>query len=301
MTYDATTLTVTIKNTRTGASATQTYTIDIPAAVGSGLAYVGFTGTTGSPTAFQVIRRWTFEPGSATISATPAFDFSAGFGEAGDTLTLTGTAAFQDTYPDPNHGQIVAFGGIDSSTDQPVNLVYTAAVSNGVVTPFTTMVNSLVQTQGVDVAQATDTVRSAFGFPADFDLANYDPIAAAIDQGDPVAIAVFKKDLMLNTLVTHATALAASASGFSTISAAAPQIWSNLATRVQLNAVDLSDPASSRRSWRACSRIPALSWARRFRTPSVRSSPTRSTPWAQWTFQPTWFRATAGSRCSWKS
>ena len=47
MNYDGTTLTVTILDTQTQATATQSYQVDIPATVGGPAAYVGFTAGTG--------------------------------------------------------------------------------------------------------------------------------------------------------------------------------------------------------------------------------------------------------------
>ena len=46
MSYSGTTLSVTITDTDTGASATQSYQVDIPGTVGGPNAYVGFTGST---------------------------------------------------------------------------------------------------------------------------------------------------------------------------------------------------------------------------------------------------------------
>jgi hypothetical protein len=60
--YDGTTLTVTIKDTQTGASATQHYAVNIPALVGGSTAYVGFTGSTGGVTATQDILTWYYDP-----------------------------------------------------------------------------------------------------------------------------------------------------------------------------------------------------------------------------------------------
>jgi hypothetical protein len=63
MTYDGTTLDVTITDTVTGGSLSQSYTVNIPALVGGNAAYVGFTGGTGGVhSAFQVIQLWTFQP-----------------------------------------------------------------------------------------------------------------------------------------------------------------------------------------------------------------------------------------------
>ncbi len=65
MTYDVTTLAlfVTITDTVTMASATQAYTVDIPSQVGSNLAYVGVTGSTGVLTATQDVQTWMFQSG----------------------------------------------------------------------------------------------------------------------------------------------------------------------------------------------------------------------------------------------
>jgi fibronectin type 3 domain-containing protein len=60
LSYDGTTLTVTITDTVTQVSATQSYVVDIPTTVGGTTAYVGFTGGTGSQTATQNILSWAY-------------------------------------------------------------------------------------------------------------------------------------------------------------------------------------------------------------------------------------------------
>jgi hypothetical protein len=62
MTYDGTTLVVTITDATTGATATQTYKVNIPSLVGGGAAYVGFTGGTGGLTATQDVLSWEYTP-----------------------------------------------------------------------------------------------------------------------------------------------------------------------------------------------------------------------------------------------
>lgn len=62
MTYDGTTLTVKITDENTAATATQTYTVDIPAMVGGNTAMAGFTGGTGSLSASEDILDWTLAP-----------------------------------------------------------------------------------------------------------------------------------------------------------------------------------------------------------------------------------------------
>ena len=61
LTYDGTTLTETITDTVTHATFTTSYAVNIPALVGSDVAYVGFTGGTGGLTAVQDILAWTFQ------------------------------------------------------------------------------------------------------------------------------------------------------------------------------------------------------------------------------------------------
>jgi hypothetical protein len=62
MTYDGATLKVTITDTATLATASQSYAVNIPALVGGNTAYVGFTGGTGGLTAIQKILNWTYSP-----------------------------------------------------------------------------------------------------------------------------------------------------------------------------------------------------------------------------------------------
>ncbi len=59
MSYDGSVLAVTITDEVTGATAVQRYPIDIPAVIGSPLAYAGFTAGTGGVSAVQDILDWT--------------------------------------------------------------------------------------------------------------------------------------------------------------------------------------------------------------------------------------------------
>ena len=61
MVYDGATLHVTITDNVTKASASQSYTVDIPSIVGGTKAYVGFTGGSGGLTAIQDILDWVFQ------------------------------------------------------------------------------------------------------------------------------------------------------------------------------------------------------------------------------------------------
>jgi fibronectin type 3 domain-containing protein len=72
MGYDGNTLTVTITDSSTNASATQTYTVDIPSVVGGSTAYVGFSAGTGLMTATQDILNWTYTVAPPAPPAAPS-------------------------------------------------------------------------------------------------------------------------------------------------------------------------------------------------------------------------------------
>ena len=90
--YNGITLTVVITDTVTNATATQTYTVNIPYIVGGPTAYVGFTGASGGGTAVQEILNWSYSPAPA---AEPAF--FAGFAGSQTQMTLNGGAALNGT------------------------------------------------------------------------------------------------------------------------------------------------------------------------------------------------------------
>ena len=60
VTYSGTTLVVTVTDAVTGATASQSYTVNIPSVVGSSTAYVGFSGATSNKAATQDILNWAF-------------------------------------------------------------------------------------------------------------------------------------------------------------------------------------------------------------------------------------------------
>ncbi|WP_158615554.1 MBG domain-containing protein [Acidipila sp. EB88] len=64
--YDGTTLTVTLTDTVTKASATQAYKVDIAGTLGATTGYVGFTGGTGQQVATADIQSWSYLAGTST-------------------------------------------------------------------------------------------------------------------------------------------------------------------------------------------------------------------------------------------
>jgi hypothetical protein len=72
MTYDGTTLTMTITDTgNTALTFTTSWTVNIPGTVGGNTAWVGFTGGTGGLVATQEILTWTYATGAVTNPKTP--------------------------------------------------------------------------------------------------------------------------------------------------------------------------------------------------------------------------------------
>ena len=60
MSYDGSTLALTITDTTSQATVTQNFTVNIAQALGATTGYVGFTGATGGLTAVQDILTWNF-------------------------------------------------------------------------------------------------------------------------------------------------------------------------------------------------------------------------------------------------
>ncbi len=120
MTYNGTTLDVTIKDNVTGASASHDYTVNIPALTGSE-AYVGFTGATGGLASTQDVLTWTFaNTASPPSNLGPALNFGNGFAGSNSLLTYNGSAAINGTMAELTNGSYNTAGSVFSTT--PVNV-----------------------------------------------------------------------------------------------------------------------------------------------------------------------------------
>jgi PKD repeat protein len=118
MTYDGTSLVMTLKDTTTNAVFTNTWPINIPVTIGATTAYAGFTGGTGGIAATQNILTWTLGPLAPTVGISPVGplnfpDTTKNTTSAPNVVTVTnrGSAALHITtvsFSGPNPGDFSA-------------------------------------------------------------------------------------------------------------------------------------------------------------------------------------------------
>jgi len=100
MTYDGATLTMTLTDTQTNASATESFAVNIPSIVGGSSAYVGFTAGTGGVGSTQNILSWSYgsviEP--AKVTSTPAILPGSGTYTGPITVTIAAATAGSSIY-----------------------------------------------------------------------------------------------------------------------------------------------------------------------------------------------------------
>jgi hypothetical protein len=113
ITYDGTTLSMTLTDNLTLATWSYAWTIDIPATVGGNTAYVGFTGGTGENSSSQKIEAWTYLTGTS-----PVPNYPAGFDSTG--ITLNGKGALAATSLELTNGTADAVSSAYYSV--PVNI-----------------------------------------------------------------------------------------------------------------------------------------------------------------------------------
>jgi Legume lectin domain/Chitobiase/beta-hexosaminidase C-terminal domain len=119
MTYNGTTLTMSITDGTTGAVYNTSWPINIPQVIGGNTAYVGFTGGTGGSTATQDIKSWSFVSAAQQqgTAAAPVFSPAPGGYAAAQSVTLsTSTPGASIHYT------------TDSSTPTASSAVYSKAI-----------------------------------------------------------------------------------------------------------------------------------------------------------------------------
>lgn len=140
------------------------------------------------------------EDGSFAIAVLPAFDLdSNGQYDAGE-------------------GTIVATGGVDISTLQPLAYALTAPAGSTAVTPLTTLLVGLTEDYGLTVVDAETRLQAAFGLPA-VRITETDAIAIAL-EADAAGAELFAAAAQVHDTVVQTAKLLVAAGGASTPSAA---------------------------------------------------------------------------------
>jgi hypothetical protein len=120
ITYDGSTLALTLTDTVTNAIFTASEAINIPATVGGTTAYVGFTASTGTLVSTQAILNWTYLTGT-----TPVVNDPTGFASGGITVVPGGNGGAQLSSSSPFTLQLTNGAGTENTaawTANPVNV-----------------------------------------------------------------------------------------------------------------------------------------------------------------------------------
>ncbi|WP_433966375.1 chitobiase/beta-hexosaminidase C-terminal domain-containing protein [Tunturiibacter gelidiferens] len=172
LTYDGTTLTMTLADPLVGKTFTYSQAINIPLIVGGNTAYVGFTGGTGGSTSTQKILTWTYAPQPGTSpTATPVFS------PAGGNYTTAQSVVLSDS----STGAVIYYT-TDGSSPTTSSAVYSGAitVSNGTTTIKAIAVAS--STPQSAVGQATYVISSLAAAPV------FSPAAGSYSSPTSVSI-----------------------------------------------------------------------------------------------------------------
>jgi Ca2+-binding RTX toxin-like protein len=115
---------------------------------------------------------------------------------------------------DPLEGQLVSVGGTDIYTQLPVNIILTAPGRYEMITPVTTLVNTLEQ-NGFTSAEAEANVLFGLGLNPTINLATFNA-QKEIENGNSAGVAVMGAHVKLHNVMEQVTLAIAGISTFST-------------------------------------------------------------------------------------
>jgi Legume lectin domain/Chitobiase/beta-hexosaminidase C-terminal domain len=152
LTYNGTTLAMTIVDNVVGKTFTQSWTVNIPGIVGGNSAYVGFTGGSGGLSSSQKVLTWTFTTnGTTQTAATPVITPAAG------TYTLPTSVTISDTTAGAS-----IFYTVDGSTPTSASTLYATPIA---LTGTTTVSAIAVATGFANSAVASNVYTIQAGMP----------------------------------------------------------------------------------------------------------------------------------------
>jgi hypothetical protein len=151
-------------------------------------------------------------------------------------------------------GQLIASGGTDILTGKAFTGVLTAPAGSTVVSPITTMIDSLMSTgQAADVISAAATIQRALGVSADVSALTFDPLASlASGTSDnatkQIALAMLSAQQQIATVIAQVATVVAQGGNAQEVSRASADVVAALASTLaqsqsggQSRVVDLTD------------------------------------------------------------
>ena len=150
VTYDGTNLILTLTDVVVNKVFTHTFPVNIASTLGSNLAYIGFTGGTGSNSSSQKIESWTFTAQTPAVTATPQYAPAAG----------TYTTAQSVTLSDTTSGAVIYYT-VDGSMPTTASAVYGAPISVKTGTETIKALSVAPGSAASAVASATYTIQTA--------------------------------------------------------------------------------------------------------------------------------------------
>ncbi|MEG4988303.1 FG-GAP-like repeat-containing protein, partial [Microcoleus sp. BR0-C5] len=137
---------------------------------------------------------------------------------------------------DPEEGNLVAIGGIDTATGLPLETPVTAPPDASVVTLLTTLIADLID-KGIAPEEAQSLVKAALSLPADVDLTSFDPIEAT-NNNVPGGVQVLSEMVKVQNFITQTSGLidgASSAASHDLVKAVVSSITNQIESGTVLN------------------------------------------------------------------
>jgi Legume lectin domain/Chitobiase/beta-hexosaminidase C-terminal domain/Fn3 associated len=258
ITYNGTTLTMTITDSTVNKTFTTSFPVNIPQTIGGTTAFVGFTGGTGGSTAIQNIKTWTFtSTGSAptqvqTPVITPGSESFSGTATVSITDATSGSSIFYTTdgsAPVPGAGSTKQYTtALSFTATTTLNAIATAAgdansatatatytLQAPAATPvFSPTAGTILTTQAISISDATS------GAAIHYTTGGSTPTASSTLYSGPVAIAAsttFKAIAISTGFAPSAVATAA----YTITPTATPTISPAAGTYTSAQSVQLSD------------------------------------------------------------
>ncbi len=150
-----------------------------------------------------------------------------GIFDSGEPNTTTDAQGNYAIAIDPSNptAKLVSIGGTDSSTGQPFTGTLTAPAGSTVISPLTTLVQSLVEANAdsetpLSVADANEQLAAALGLDSGTNLLELDPVEAIENATDPSDAAAFAAAAQVAAVISAAAATQDDAQGSSDASEA---------------------------------------------------------------------------------